>query len=220
MFDLAHWVHAYGAIVGYLFVSGVIFAETGLFFGFFLPGDSILFPAGILASQGYLSIIILCFISFIAAVLGNLVGYYFGKHVGKRIFNRDDSIFFHKDHIQRAHAFYEKYGGKTIILARFVPVIRTFVPIVAGVSEMNFVEFFTFSSFGALLWAVGVPVAGFYLGRIIPNIDKFLLPIIAIVILLSIAPALIEIFKHKKNREKTVALFKYFLDGKKQRTKK
>ena len=217
MFDLAHWVHTYGAMVGYLFTSIVIFAETGLFFGFFLPGDSILFPAGILASQGYLNIITLCFISFIAAVLGNVVGYYFGKHVGRRIFNREDSIFFHRDHIKRAHEFYERYGGKTIILARFVPVIRTFVPIVAGVSDMNFIEFFLFSTFGALLWAVGVPVAGFYLGRVIPNIDKYLFPIIALVILISIAPALVEVLKHKEGRQKTVALFKYFFTSRAKR---
>src|SRR6266700_8324484 len=154
MFDLAHWIQAYGAIVGYLFVSGIIFAETGLFFGFFLPGDSILFPAGILASRGYLNIVVLCGLTFVVTVLGNIVGYYFGKHVGHRIFNRTDSVFFHREHIRRAHAFYEKYGAKTIILARFIPGIRTFAPIVAGISEMNFTEFLMFSSFGALLWAV------------------------------------------------------------------
>lgn len=210
MFNLAHWIQLYGPLVGYLFVSGVIFAETGLFFGFFLPGDSVLFPAGLLASRGYLNIFALCVLAFLAAVSGNTVGYYFGKHVGHRIFNRTDSFLFHRDHIRRAHAFYEKYGAKTIILARFIPVIRTFAPIVAGVSEMNFAEFFTFSSIGALIWAVGLPVAGFYLGKIIPDVDKYLLPIIALVILISIAPAIIELLKHRERREKTVALLKYF----------
>jgi membrane-associated protein len=214
MFDITHWIQVYGTTVGYLSVAGIIFAETGLFFGFFLPGDSILFPAGLLASRGYLNIFVLCLLSFIAAVLGNIVGYYFGKHVGHRIFNRTDSIFFHRDHIRRAHAFYEKYGAKTIILARFVPVIRTFAPIVAGVSAMNFAEFLTFSSIGALIWAVGLPVAGFYLGRVIPNVDRYLLPLIALVILVSLAPAIIEVLKHKERREKTLSLLKYFFTSK------
>src|SRR5947209_14355491 len=124
MFNLATWAHSYGPLVVYLIISGIIFAETGLFFGFFLPGDSILFPAGILASQGYLNIYIICTLAFIAAVLGNVVGYFFGKHVGKRLFNREDSILFHKDHVQRAKNFYNKHGGKTIIFARFLPIIR------------------------------------------------------------------------------------------------
>jgi|SRR5579885_1207821 len=215
MFNLAHWVQLYGPLVGYLFVSGVIFAETGLFFGFFLPGDSVLFPAGLLASRGYFNIFTLCLLAFLAAVLGNVVGYFFGKHVGPRIFNRTDSIFFHRDHIRRAHAFYERYGRKTIILARFIPVIRTFAPIVAGVSAMNFTEFFIFSSIGALIWAVGLPVVGFYLGRVIPDIDKYLLPVIALVILLSLAPAIIEVLRHKERRDKTVALLKYFFTSRK-----
>ena len=217
MFNLTHWIQAYGPMVGYLFISGIIFAETGLFFGFFLPGDSILFPAGLLASRGYLNIIVVCVFAFIAAVIGNIVGYYFGKHVGHRIFNRTDSIFFHRDHIKRAHMFYEKYGKKTIILARFVPVIRTFAPIVAGASEMNFAEFFLFSSIGALLWAVGIPVAGFYLGRVIPDVDKYLLPVILLVIVLSLSPAIIEILKHKERREKTLALLKFFFTSKNKR---
>jgi membrane-associated protein len=202
MFELSHLIESYGSTFGYIALTAIIFAETGLFFGFFLPGDSILFPAGLLASQGYLNIYIICTLTFIAAVAGNTVGYFFGKHVGKRIFHREDSVLFHKDHILRAKKFYDKYGAKTIIIGRFLPIIRTFAPIVAGVSEMKFSEYFLYTVVGAALWAVGVPVAGFYLGRVIPDIDKFLIPIILLIIILSVAPAFIEIFKTKENRDK------------------
>src|SRR5437667_1539960 len=178
MFDVTHWVQLYGSTVGYLIIGGVIFAETGLFFGFFLPGDTILFPAGLLASQGYFNLFALCLLAFITAVLGNCVGYFFGKHVGKRLFYKEDSLLFHKDHIIRAKNFYNKHGGKTIILARFLPIIRTFAPIVAGVSEMNFGLFTLYSIAGAVVWAIGLPIAGFYLGKYIPNIDKIIIPII------------------------------------------
>ncbi len=202
MFSLADWVHVYGATASYAILSAIIFAETGLFFGFFLPGDSILFPAGILASQGYLNIVTLCTLSFIAAVLGNIVGYFFGRHVGKRLFTREDSIFFHKDHINRAKNFYNNHGGKTILLARFLPIIRTFGPIVAGVSDMNLTRFIIYSAVGAGFWAIGIPVAGFYLGKSIPDVDKYLLPIIFLVIFLSLLPALIEGVKTKERRAK------------------
>ena len=206
MFDLSHWVQLYGSTVGYLVLFGIIFAETGLFFGFFLPGDTILFPAGLLASQGYFNIFALCALAFIAAVAGNCVGYYFGKHVGKRIFHREDSIFFHKDHIVRAKKFYDKHGGKTIVLARFLPVLRTFAPIVAGVSEMNFGLFTLYSAIGALVWAIGVPIAGFYLGKYIPNIDKYIIPIIILAIALPLLSSLYETIKTKDRRAKLLAM--------------
>jgi membrane-associated protein len=205
MFDLAHWVQLYGSTVGYLFLIGIIFAETGLFFGFFLPGDTILFPAGLLASQGYFNIVLLCLFAFLAAVAGNCVGYLFGKHVGKRIFHREDSILFHKDHIIRARAFYDKHGGKTIILARFLPIIRTFAPIVAGVSEMNFGVFVLYSAIGAIFWAIGVPVAGFYLGRYIPNIDKYIVPVILLAIAIPLLSSFYEMVKTKERRERLIA---------------
>ncbi len=207
MFNLATWVHAYGPSIAYLIISGIIFAETGLFFGFFLPGDSILFPAGILASQGILNLTTLCTLVFIAAVLGNIVGYLFGKHIGKKLFEKEDSRLFRKKHIARAHAFYEKHGGKTILLARFIPIVRTFGPIVAGVSEMNFVSFLSYSTIGALVWAVGLPVAGYYLGKSIPDVDKYLFPIIFLIISISLIPALFETLKDKDRRAKIASLF-------------
>src|SRR3989344_8693780 len=129
MFDIIELVKA----AGYFGVFAVIFAESGLLFGFFLPGDSLLFTAGFLASQNYLSVVPLMLIVFIAAVLGDSVGYYFGRKVGYRIFIREDSLFFHEDHLERARIFYERFGGRAIILARFMPVVRTFAPILAGV---------------------------------------------------------------------------------------
>ena len=200
MFELSHLIELYGATFGYVALAGIIFAETGLFFGFFLPGDSILFPAGLLASQGYLNIYAICAIAFVAATIGNIVGYFLGKHLGKRLFHREDSIFFHKDHILRARAFYDKYGAKTIIIGRFLPIIRTFAPVVAGISEMHFGKYVVFSAIGAALWAVGLPVAGFYLGRFIPDVDKLLIPVILLVIFLSILPGILEVFKTKERR--------------------
>src|SRR5437868_6053403 len=129
MFDLVHWMQLYGSTIGYFVLGGVIFAETGLFFGFFLPGDTILFPAGLLASQGHFNIYLLCLVAFTAAIAGNCVGYFFGKYVGPKIFTKEDSLLFQKEHIHRAKNFYDKHGGKTIMLARFLPIIRTFAPI-------------------------------------------------------------------------------------------
>lgn len=204
MFDIAHWVANYGALTTYLILAGVIFAETGLFFGFFLPGDTILFPAGLLASQGYLNILWVCGLTFIAAVIGNSFGYFFGKHAGPRIFSKEDSIFFHKDHILRARAFYDKHGGKTIILSRFLPILRTFAPIVAGVSNMNFAVFTLYSAIGAFFWTIGVTLAGFYLGKYIPNIDTYIVPIIGLAVAIPLLSSFYELVKTKDRRQKLI----------------
>ncbi len=143
--------------------------------------------------------------------MGNCAGYFFGGRVGKRLFAREDSKFFHKKHLARAHAFYEKHGGKAIILARFVPIVRTFAPIVAGVSDMTFMKFFSYTLVGALIWAVGVPTAGFYLGRAIPDIDKYLIPIIGLIILVSILPAVYELTKTKEQRAALMGYMKSFI---------
>lgn len=208
MFDLTHWVQLYGSTIGYLVLIAVIFAETGLLVGFFLPGDTILFPAGLLASQGYFNLYLLCLFTFLAAVAGNCVGYYFGKHVGKRLFHREDSLLFHKDHIIRAKKFYDKHGGKTIILARFLPIIRTFAPVVAGVSEMNFKVFVLYSAVGAIIWAIGIPVAGYHLGKYIPNIDKYIVPIILLAIFIPLLSSFIETVRTKERREKLLSLIR------------
>ena len=182
-------------IVGMLFV---VFAESGLFFGFFLPGDSLLFTAGFLASQNYLDLNVLVWGSFLCAVLGDSVGYWFGKKIGPRIFTKEDSMFFHKKHVERAQNFYNKYGNKTIFLARFIPIVRTFAPIVAGVGQMKYNNFITYNIIGGFVWSFGTVLSGYFLGEIIPGVDKYLLPIIFIIIIISFLPVLFEIRKANK----------------------
>jgi membrane-associated protein len=181
--------------VGYLGVFAIVFAESGLFFGVFLPGDSLLFTAGFLASQGYFSFPILVVGCFIAAVFGDNVGYAFGKKVGGKIFNREDSFWFHKKHLQTAEKFYEKHGGKTIILARFVPIVRTFAPIVAGVGNMKYESFLIYNLVGGFIWAVGITTAGYFLGKIIPGIDEYLLPIVVLIVILSLLPTIYHLIR-------------------------
>jgi membrane-associated protein len=198
MGDLTHLL----VTVGYVGLFAIIFAESGLFFGFFLPGDSLLFTAGFLASRpdsGF-SLPVLLIGCFIAAVLGDNVGYTFGRRVGRRLFQREDSVLFHKKHILRAQAFYEKHGAKTIVLARFVPIVRTFAPIVAGVGEMHYRTFVTYNLVGGLLWAVGITVAGYFLGNAIPDVDKYLLPIIVLIIFVSVLPGIIHILRDEEMR--------------------
>lgn len=176
--------------VGYLGVFTIVFLESGMLVGFFFPGDSLLFTAGFLASQGFLDIKILVPGLFLAAVLGNSTGYYLGKNIGRRLFNKEGSVFFNKKHLTRAEHFYQKHGGKAIVLAQFVPVVRAFVPFVAGIGVMRYRRFVFFNFFGAVLWAIGVSLAGYYLGNLIPDVDKYLLPIIGLIIFASILPGL------------------------------
>lgn len=203
-FDLIHLIET----IGYLGIFVIIFAETGLLIGFFLPGDSLLFTAGFLASQEILSLPILLVTTFTAAVLGDSVGYTFGKRVGKRLFKREDSLFFHKNHALKAQQFYEKHGPKTIVIARFLPIVRTFAPIVAGIGTMHYRRFVTYNIIGACLWAIGVSVAGYFLGSLIPDVDKYLLPIILIIIILSVLPTAIHILKDPQHRQDILKLIK------------
>lgn len=202
MTDILHLLDPMTIIktIGLIGVLGIVFAESGLFFGFFLPGDSLLFTAGFLASQDYLDINILVWGSFVCAVLGDSVGYWFGKKIGPKIFNKDDSIFFHKKHIERSQNFYNKYGNKTIFLARFVPIIRTFAPIVAGVGQMKYRNFLTYNIFGGFVWSFGWIYGGYYLGQIIPGADKYLLLIILAVIVISLLPVFFEVYRAKYNK--------------------
>lgn len=174
--------------LGYVGLFAIVFAESGLLFGFFLPGDSLLFTAGLLAAADVLDIWVLIFIIPIAAVLGDTVGYWFGSWAGPRIFKREDSFFFNKKHVGRAEKFYEKYGAKAIVLARFVPFIRTFVPILAGVGRMQYRTFVTYNIIGGLLWGVGVTLLGYFLGNFLPHAESYLLPIVLGIILISLIP--------------------------------
>jgi len=187
-------------------VALIVFAESGLLIGFFLPGDSLLFATGFLISAGFLNINIhlAVLIVFIAAVIGDSVGYTFGRKLGPRLFRKPDARLFKQAYIQRAQDFYEKHGGRTIIIARFIPIVRTFAPIVAGASMMDYRRFLSFNIIGALLWAAGITYAGFLLGGVFERagieIDTILLPIIAVILIVSILPPAIHILKVKKNR--------------------
>lgn len=183
--------------LGYVGLVAIVFAESGLFFGFFLPGDSLLFTAGLLASQGILDIWTLIIIIPIAAILGDSIGYWFGSWVGPKIFRKEDSFFFNKAHIVRAEKFYEKYGPKAIVLARFIPIVRTFVPIVAGVGHMKYSTFVTYNIIGGLLWGVGVTLLGYFLGTVFPQAEDYLLPIIIAIILLSFVPIARELLARR-----------------------
>ena len=196
MFDLITLIKT----AGYLGIFGIIFAESGLFIGFFLPGDSLLFTAGFLASQGFLNIWILIILTFVGAVLGDSVGYWFGKKTGDKIFTKEESLFFKKDNIRKAEEFFKKYGAKAIVLARFVPIVRTFTPILAGVGTMHYKTFLIFNVIGGALWAIGVSLLGYFLGNLIPNIDKYLLPIILLIIILSLLPNIIHLIKSRRNK--------------------
>lgn len=185
-FDLVELIRT----VGYLGVFTIVFLESGMLVGFFFPGDSLLFTAGFLASQGFLDIKILVPGCFLAAVAGNSLGYLLGKKIGRKLFNKEKSIWFNQKHLMRAESFYKKHGGKAVVLAQFVPVVRAFVPFVAGVGVMQYRRFVFFNFFGAILWAIGVTIAGFYLGSTIPNVDRYLLPIVGLIIIASILPAI------------------------------
>ena len=183
----------------YLGILTIVFLESGVFFGFFLPGDSLLFTAGLLASQHYLNLVGLITISVIGAVLGNNAGYYTGKIVGPALFNKAGSVWFSKRRVDEAHAFFSRQGGKALVLARFIPAVRTFVPIIAGVAKMPYRNFFAFNALGGLLWGISLPLLGYYLGKSVPNIDKYLLPIISAIVIISALPILLSYLRHQKS---------------------
>jgi membrane-associated protein len=184
---------------GYPGVFIAIFAESGIPFGFFFPGASLLFAAGLLASQGFFNPWILIPGVTIAAILGDSAGYWFGRKVGYKLFLKADSRFFKHAHLQRAEVFYEKYGTRTILFARFVPVVRTFAPIVAGVARMNYPAFLFYNVLGALIWATGVTTLAYFLGSSIPGVDKYLSLIVIGIIVVSSVPLLLEAWRAQKS---------------------
>jgi membrane-associated protein len=182
----------WGGILG---ITGIVFVETGLFFGFFLPGDSLLVTAGILAAAGVLDIWWLIVAASAAAIIGDQTGYLIGRKAGQALVNRYEKF---RPHLERAHDFYQRYGNKTIVLARFVPVVRTFVPAVAGAAGMDYRRFVTYNILGGAFWVLSTCLLGYVLGRSIPSIDKYLHIVIAVVIFLSILPSILEWRKHRK----------------------
>ena len=187
---------------GLLLLGGIVFAEVGLLLGFFLPGDTLLIAAGIYAHSGHLSIVAVIVVVAVAAIIGDSTGYLVGRKLGPRIFNKPDGLLFRKDHIEKAEAFYEKYGAKTLLISHFLPIVRTFQPLLAGVGAMPYRKFVIFDVIGDILWAVSVPLLGYYVGSRIPGIDKYIQLILLVVILLSAGPTLYHILKlrFRKNR--------------------
>jgi membrane-associated protein len=199
--DLESFIEA----VGYIGVTLIVFAESGLLIGFFLPGDSLLFTAGFMASQDYFNIYVLAALCFVAAVTGDATGYWFGHKVGRRLFEREDSRLFKKKYLVRAEEFFGRQGGKAIFLARFIPVVRTFTPVIAGAANMRYSYFTAWNVMGGLAWAVGITVAGYQLGSRIPDVDKYLLPIIAGIIVVSVAPGAWHMYREYRESKREEA---------------
>jgi membrane-associated protein len=189
--ELVQWAGLVGLAI-------IIFSETGLLVGVFLPGDSLLVTAGLLAARGYLNVYALAPVLTLAAICGNSVGYSIGRATGPRVFRRENSLFFNKKHAMRAHEFYEKHGRKTIVLAQFMPVIRTFAPVIAGVGGMKFREFITFNVLGAVFWIWSMLGIGYFLGSYIPGIDQHIEIVVIIVVFISILPGLIGGYRAKR----------------------
>lgn len=179
--------------IGYPGLFAAIFLESGVFFGFFLPGASLLFTAGLLASKGIFNIWTLIALLTLAAILGDNTGYWFGAKVGVQLFRRPDSRFFRHEHLEYAKDFYNKHGARTIILARFVPIVRTFVPIVAGIVRMRYRNFLSYNIVGALAWAAGISFLGYYLGAKVPFVSHYLTPIILVIIVITSIPIVWEL---------------------------
>jgi len=185
---------------GYLGIFGAVFAESGFFLGAFLPGDTLLFTVGLLASQDYFDMKILLPLAALCAILGDNFGYYFGRKVGPKIFTREDSFLFRRSHVQKTKAFYDRHGKKTIILARFVPIIRTFAPILAGVGGMEYKTFFLFNVIGGVGWTASMLLAGYILGNFIPGLERYLEWIILGIIALSVSPFFIEWWRSRRTK--------------------
>ena len=191
--------------IGVIGVWAVIFAESGLLIGFFLPGDSLLFTAGLLASPAFkfTELWSLLIGSWVAAIVGDNVGYEFGKRVGRKLFKKEESLLFNPANLEKANAFYEKHGGKAITLARFMPVVRTFVPIIAGISHMDHKKFTFYNFIGGTVWVWSMVIGGYFLGSIVPNVDKYILPIVLVIIVVSVAPAIWHLYKDNKQQINT-----------------
>lgn len=174
-----------GGLVG---LVGIVFAETGLLIGFFLPGDSLLITAGLFAAKGDLNIVTLNVAVMAAAIIGDATGYWIGRRTGKALYSRPDSLLFRREHLRITHEFYERHGGKTIVIARFIPILRTFAPVVAGVAEMGYRKFATYNIVGGIGWVASMTLAGYWLGRTVPNIEQNIHYVVAVVIFLSLLP--------------------------------
>jgi len=185
-------------IVGFYGLIAIVFAETGLLVGFFLPGDSLLITAGLFAARGDLSIHALIPTLILAAIVGNATGYWIGARTGAALYSRPDSLLFRREHVRMTHEYYERHGGKTVVLAQFIPILRTFAPVVAGVGQMGYRQFAMFNVLGAILWVSSMTLAGYLLGNLVPNIEKRIHIVVAVVILVSLIPPAIAFLKSRR----------------------
>ena len=203
--DIFHFLTDIEALIrwgGLVALIVIVFAETGLLVGFFLPGDSLLVTAGLFAARGDFDIITLNISLILAAILGDATGYFIGKKSGEKLYQRDDSRFFKKEHLLTTKQFYEKYGGITIVIARFMPFARTFAPVVAGVAQMQYKRFAMYNIFGGMFWVLSTTLLGYFLASVVPDIDKHLFKVIAIVVFLSLLPGIIKFLQIKFQKQK------------------
>ncbi len=208
LWDLFHRVYDVEALIrlgGLTALIAIVFVETGLFVGFFLPGDSLLVTAGLFAASGHLELWSLFLFVSLAAIVGDTVGYAIGASTGPKIFTRENSLFFHKKHLITTKEFYDRYGGITIIIARFMPIVRTFAPLVAGVGGMQYSRFALYNVMGGVGWVVSMTSIGYFLGKTIPDIDRYIHVVIAAVILLSLIPGIVA-FLRSRRRARTLSL--------------
>ena len=200
MFNATHIIEAGGLLA----VGLIIFAESGMMVGFFLPGDTLLFSAGILAATNIISLPTLIIVVAVAAILGDNVGYHIGRQFGRRLFRKPDGVIFRHEHLQRAETFYEKYGSKTMLVAHFVPIVRTFAPVTAGAAKMQLQKFFMFDAIGDVAWAIFVPCIGYFLGSRIPGVERFIEPILILVVVCSLAPTLYNLLRDPRIRQQLI----------------
>jgi membrane-associated protein len=184
-------------IVGFFGITAIVFAETGLMIGFFLPGDSLLITAGLFAAKGDFDIVWLNVVLIAAAIAGDATGYWIGRRAGAALYSRPNSLLFRRQHLLQAHDFYERHGGKTIVLARFMPIVRTFAPVVAGAADMSYPRFAAYNVVGGIGWVASMTLAGYFIGQTIPNIEENIHLLVAAVILLSLLPAMIAWLRAK-----------------------
>lgn len=180
---------------GLLLIGAIIFAESGMFVGFFLPGDTLLLAAGVFAAQGKISVISVIAVVTIAAIAGDNVGYHIGKRYGRKLFSKPDGVIFRQQYVEQAENFYEKWGSKTMLLAHFVPIVRTFAPPVAGVAHMNYKQFVIFDAIGILAWAITVTMVGYWFGSKIPNIDNYIMLAVGAVVVITLGPTIYHLIK-------------------------
>ena len=210
MFEsIRHFLHSIYDVEGLIRSGGpllvciIIFVETGLFVGFFLPGDSLLVTAGVFAAAGTIPLRWLLIPGMLCAIIGDQVGYWIGRGAGASLYKRKESFFFRRSHLERAKRFYEKYGGKTIILARFVPIVRTFCPLVAGAAGMPYSRYVIYDIFGGIVWIGSMVLGGYLLGRSIPNIGQRIHYVIAVVVVVSLIPAVVSVLRERRDAKKT-----------------